>query len=166
MSGTPCCIQCFTGLRQCFAPASIRKKPDIHSTYFQSFVARKRPLRVCLTGVGGPLGYALLPMIANGALFGPEQPVVLLGYDVDTEEMRENMRSIRMELEDGCYPLVQGLRFTFDVNMALRDCDYGILLEGCPRRADMKRQEVMERNIRMFRQIGEVKCLPRLFLGD
>ena len=35
------------------------------------------PIRVAVTGAGGQIGYALIFRIASGAVFGPDQPVVL-----------------------------------------------------------------------------------------
>ena len=35
------------------------------------------PIRVAITGAAGNIGYALLYRIANGDLFGPDQPVAL-----------------------------------------------------------------------------------------
>ena len=35
------------------------------------------PIHVTVTGAAGQIGYALLFRIASGAMFGPEQPVVL-----------------------------------------------------------------------------------------
>ncbi|MDE0897249.1 MAG: malate dehydrogenase, partial [Planctomycetota bacterium] len=33
--------------------------------------------RVAVTGAAGQIGYSLLPMIANGGIFGPNQKVAL-----------------------------------------------------------------------------------------
>ena len=33
--------------------------------------------RVAVTGAAGQIGYSLLPMIASGGIFGPEQKVAL-----------------------------------------------------------------------------------------
>ena len=35
------------------------------------------PIRVAVTGAAGNIGYAILFRIANGDLFGPDQPVIL-----------------------------------------------------------------------------------------
>ena len=35
------------------------------------------PIRVAVTGAAGQIGYALLFRIASGAMFGPDQPVIL-----------------------------------------------------------------------------------------
>ena len=37
----------------------------------------KTPLRVAVTGAAGQIGYSLLYRIASGAMFGPDQPVIL-----------------------------------------------------------------------------------------
>ena len=37
----------------------------------------KSPVRVTITGAAGQIGYALLFRIASGAVFGPDQPVIL-----------------------------------------------------------------------------------------
>ncbi|MGB2757329.1 MAG: malate dehydrogenase, partial [Acidimicrobiia bacterium] len=37
----------------------------------------KTPKHVTVTGAAGQIGYSLLFRIASGALFGPDQPVVL-----------------------------------------------------------------------------------------
>ena len=37
----------------------------------------KSPIRVAVTGAAGQIGYSLLFRIASGAMFGPDQPVIL-----------------------------------------------------------------------------------------
>jgi malate dehydrogenase len=34
----------------------------------------KAPIRVAVTGAAGQIGYALVPRIAAGEMFGPDQP--------------------------------------------------------------------------------------------
>ena len=41
----------------------------------QVFTPMKSPIKVAVTGAAGQIGYALLPRIASGGLFGPDQPV-------------------------------------------------------------------------------------------
>ena len=42
------------------------------------------PIRVTVTGAAGNIGYALLFRIANGDLFGPNQPVILQMLEIYT----------------------------------------------------------------------------------
>lgn len=37
----------------------------------------KPPLHVCVTGAAGQIGYALLPLICSGSVFGDDQPIAL-----------------------------------------------------------------------------------------
>jgi len=42
-----------------------------------AFLPLQEAIRVCVTGGAGQIGYALLPLIASGQMFGPGQPVRL-----------------------------------------------------------------------------------------
>ena len=46
----------------------------------------KKPVRVAVTGAAGQIGYALLFRIAEGAMFGPDQPVILQLLEVPMEK--------------------------------------------------------------------------------
>lgn len=37
----------------------------------------KAPLKVIVTGAAGQIAYSLIPIIANGDVFGPDQPVII-----------------------------------------------------------------------------------------
>ena len=37
----------------------------------------KKPIRIAVTGAAGHIGYSLLFRIASGAMFGPDQPLIL-----------------------------------------------------------------------------------------
>ena len=58
----------------------------------------KSPLRVTVTGAAGNIGYALLFRIANGDLFGPDQPVILQMLEI-TPAMKA-LEGVAMELAD------------------------------------------------------------------
>jgi len=67
---------------------------------------RPTPMRVLVTGAAGQIGYALAPMIARGAMLGPEQEVIL--HLLDISFAAEALEGVRMELVDSAYPLVKG----------------------------------------------------------
>ena len=54
----------------------------------------------------GQIGYALSPMIARGAMLGPDQPVIL--HLLDIPPAATALEGVRMELIDAAYPLVKG----------------------------------------------------------
>lgn len=149
-SGMPALYESF---REIFNPHSIKGK-DVHALYYNNFLQPKKPIRVAITGVAGQIGYALLPMIANGDMFGPDQEVIIQGVDLPIDQVKENLKGINMELEDGYYPLLKKVIFTTDPNVAFKDADVGILLGAFPRKQGMERKDLMEKNISIFKQMG------------
>ena len=67
---------------------------------------RAEPMRVLVTGAAGQIGYALAPMIARGAMLGPEQTVIL--HLLDIPIAAQSLEGVRMELVDAAFPLVKG----------------------------------------------------------
>ncbi|KAJ0430189.1 putative malate dehydrogenase [Helianthus annuus] len=101
--------------------------------YIWSFAdVEKDPLIVLVTGAAGQIGYALVPMIAEGAMLGPNQPVIL--HLLDIEPASEILKGVKMELMDGAFPLLKDVIATTDVIEACRGVDIAIMLGGFPRR--------------------------------
>jgi hypothetical protein len=42
------------------------------------------PLRICVTGAAGHISYSLLDLIADGSMFGAQQPIILQLLDVES----------------------------------------------------------------------------------
>ena len=49
-------------------------------------IMSKAPIRVAVTGAAGQIGYSLLFRIASGAVFGPDQPVILHLIEIRTRD--------------------------------------------------------------------------------
>jgi hypothetical protein len=45
-----------------------------------------KPIRVCVTGAAGQIGYALLPMIASGQMFGYDKRIILNLLEIPVAE--------------------------------------------------------------------------------
>jgi len=150
-----CFIGCYDGFRAYFNPKSIKKTPSCHAAYYDRFLQPKKPIRVVVTGAAGQIGYALLPMIASGDMFGPDQEVIIHGLDLDVEAVKENLKGISMELEDAYYPLLKQVIFTSDPDVAFRDVDCVVLLGAFPRKQGMERKDLMEKNISIFKTMGQ-----------
>src|SRR5881275_3179613 len=43
------------------------------------------PIRVAITGASGQVTYGLLPRVAAGEMFGPDQPVIMQLFDVPSQ---------------------------------------------------------------------------------
>jgi len=113
----------------------------------------KKPLTVCVTGAAGQIGYAIIPMICNGDMFGDDQPVKL--HLLDLSFCMESLGGVCMEIEDGSYPLVEGVVATDDPAKAFAGCDCAVLLGAFPRKAGMERKDLMEKNIAIFKAMGQ-----------
>lgn len=113
----------------------------------------KKPLVVAVTGAAGQIGYAITPMICNGDMFGPDQPVIV--HLLDLPFCMESLGGVVMEIEDGNYPLVYGVVATSDVEKAFTGADCAVLLGAFPRKQGMERKELMEKNIGIFKTMGQ-----------
>lgn len=116
-------------------------------------MSTKKPLVVCVTGAAGQIGYAITPMICNGDMFGPDQPVII--HLLDLPFCMESLSGVVMEIEDGNYPLVYGVVATSNVEQAFAGADCAVLLGAFPRKQGMERKDLMEKNIGIFKTMGE-----------
>ncbi len=87
-----------------------------------------RPIRVAISGAAGQVAYALLFRLANGGLFGKEQPVTL--SLLDTPEKFDVLEARALELRDCAFPLLHGPRFGSDPVQMFHEADWIILLGG------------------------------------
>lgn len=60
-----------------------------------------------ILSLAGQIGYAICPMIARGAMLGPDQPVIL--HMLDIEPAKKALEGVRMELVDAALPLLAGM---------------------------------------------------------
>mgnify|MGYP000853327354 CR=1 FL=1 len=72
------------------------------------------PIRVAVTGAAGNIGYALVYRIANGDLFGPNQPVIL--HMLEITPALKALEGVAMELDDCAFPLLAGMVLSDDAN--------------------------------------------------
>jgi malate dehydrogenase len=110
------------------------------------------PIRVAVTGAAGRISYALLFRIVSGGTFGPEQPVFLSLLEVP--EAQPLLEALMMELFDGAYPLLAGMRARYDAAEAFADADWIILLGSAPYRPGITRSELLRANAPIFQAQG------------
>ena len=116
----------------------------------------KSPLRVAVTGAAGQIGYALLPRIASGAMFGPEQPVILQLIEVPVEKAMKALEGVAMELDDCAFPLLQGIVLTDDPRVGFRDANWSLLVGAKPRGPGMERADLLKDNGKIFTSQGTI----------
>ncbi len=111
------------------------------------------PLRVAVTGAAGQIGYALLFRIASGAMFGPDQPVIL--QLIELEPALRALRGVVMELEDCAFPLLRGVEATASLDEGFRGAHWVLLVGSVPRKAGMERKDLLGINGRIFSHQGQ-----------
>lgn len=109
----------------------------------------KDPVRVLVTGAAGQIGYALVPLIARGAMLGPDQPVILHMLDIGIAA--EALNGVKMELVDAAFPLLKGVLATTDVVEACTGVNIAVMVGGFPRKEGMERKDVMSKNVSIYK---------------
>ncbi len=120
------------------------------------------PIRVAVTGAAGQIGYALLFRIASGAMFGPQQPVIL--HLIEIEPALPALGGVVMELDDGAFPLLQGVVPTASLDEGFRGVNWALLVGSVPRKAGMERKDLLGINGKIF--IGQGQALQRHAAAD
>jgi malate dehydrogenase len=111
-------------------------------------MAAKNPIHVTVTGAAGQIGYALLFRIASGALFGPDQPVVLRLLEI--EPGMKALEGVVMELDDCAFALVDDIVTTTDLDTAFDGTSWALLVGSIPRKAGMERGDLLTVNGGIF----------------
>ena len=117
----------------------------------------KSPIRVAVTGAAGQIGYSLLFRIASGAMFGPEQPVIL--HLIEIEPALPALQGVVMELQDCAFPLLKGIVPTASLDEGFRGVNWSLLVGSVPRKAGMERKDLLGSNGKIF--IGQGKAIEK-----
>src|SRR5881392_1909128 len=95
------------------------------------------PLRVAVTGAAGQIGYSLLFRIASGAMFGPNQPVIL--HLIEIEPALPALNGVVMELDDCAFPSLKGVVPTANLDEGFRGVNWALLVGSVPRKQGMEK---------------------------
>ncbi len=120
------------------------------------------PLRVAVTGAAGQIGYSLLFRIASGAMFGPNQPVIL--HLVEIEPALPALQGVVMELDDCAFPLLKGIVPTADLNEGFKGVNWALLVGSVPRKQGMERKDLLGINGKIF--TGQGKAIQASAASD
>merc|ERR1712215_641616 len=113
------------------------------------------PVRVCVTGAAGQIGYSLCYMLGSGAVFGPDQPVILQLLDIPP--MMTVLQGVCMEISDCAMPCVRADHVipTDDPAVAFKDIDAAFLVGAMPRKEGMERKDLLAANVKIFKVQGQ-----------
>lgn len=110
-------------------------------------------VKVAVTGAAGQIGYALLFRIASGQMFGPETEVEL--QLLELEHALPALQGVAMELDDCAFPLLKKITCTSDLNVAMKDVNWAILVGSVPRKDGMERADLLKINGGIFTGQGK-----------
>jgi malate dehydrogenase len=111
-----------------------------------------KPIRVAVTGAAGQISYSLLFRIASGVMFGPDHPVYLSLLEV--RPAQRILDPLLMELDDCAFPLLTGIKASFDAAEAFEGADWIILIGSVPYRPEIPRSELLRANAPIFQEQG------------
>lgn len=120
------------------------------------------PIRVAVTGAAGQIGYSLLFRIASGAMFGPNQPVIL--HLIEIEPALPALKGVVMELDDCAFPTLKGVVPTASLDEGFKGVNWALLVGSVPRKAGMERKELLGINGKIF--IGQGQAIQRNAASD
>jgi malate dehydrogenase len=124
----------------------------------------KTPIRVAVTGAAGQIGYSLLFRIASGAMFGPDQPVILQLIEAPIEKALKALEGVAMELDDCAFPLLKGIVQTADASIGFKDANWCLLVGAKPRGPGMERADLLKDNGKIF--IGQGQIIDAVAAAD
>ncbi len=112
----------------------------------------KSPIHIAVSGAAGQISYSLLFRLAAGALFGPDQPIIL--HLLEITSALPALEGVVMELKDCVNPVLHGIVVTDDPKVAFKDIDYVFLVGARPRGPGMERKDLLEVNAHIFSTQG------------
>jgi len=108
----------------------------------------KKRVKVAVTGAAGQIGYAMVFRIASGQMLGPDTEIEL--QLLELEQTLPSLRGVAMELEDCAFPLLKNVVCTSDVNTAMTDVSWALLVGAVPRKEGMERSDLLKINGGIF----------------
>ncbi len=120
------------------------------------------PTRVAVTGAAGQIGYSLLFRIASGAMFGPDQAIIL--HLIEIEPALPALNGVVMELDDCAFPLLKGIVPTANLDEGFRGVNWALLVGSVPREAGMERKDLLGINGKIF--IGQGQAIQKNAASD
>jgi malate dehydrogenase len=109
-------------------------------------------VKITVTGAAGQIGYALLFRIASGAMLGADTPVSLRLLDIP--QAVKAAEGVALELDDGAFPLLQGVDVFDDAGAAFEGANIALLVGSRPRTAGMERGDLLAANGGIFAPQG------------
>lgn len=114
-------------------------------------------VRVAVTGAAGQIGYALLPRLVSGEVFGPDTRVSLNLLEI--APAMKALEGVVMELDDCAFPLLDEVVTTDQTERAFEGANWALLVGSKPRGKGMERKDLIRDNGPIF--VGQGRALAR-----
>ena len=114
-------------------------------------------VKVAVTGAAGNIGYAILPRLASGEVFGSDTKVDL--HLLEITPALSALNGVVMELDDCAFPNLNNIVVTDDANTAFAGVNWALLIGSKPRSKGMERGDLIRENGPIF--VGQGKALER-----
>lgn len=112
-----------------------------------------KKIKVAVTGAAGQIGYAILPRIASGQVFGPETKLDL--HLLEITPAMSALEGVVMELEDCAFPLLEKIVVTDRAETAFDGVNWALLIGSKPRGKGMERSDLIRDNGPIFVEQGK-----------
>jgi malate dehydrogenase len=114
-----------------------------------------KTVKVAVTGAAGQIGYALLPRLVSGEVFGPDTKVSL--HLLEITPVLKALEGVVMELNDCAFPLLDNIVITDDANVAFDGISWALMVGAKPRGKGMERGDLIRDNGPIF--VGQGKAI-------
>ena len=116
-----------------------------------------RTVKVAVTGAAGQIGYAILPRLASGEVFGRDVRISL--HLLEITPALKALEGVVMELDDCAFPLLDDIVITDQAEDAFDGINWGLLIGSKPRGPGMERGDLIRENGPIF--VGQGQALAR-----
>lgn len=116
-----------------------------------------KTVKVAVTGAAGQIGYAILPRIASGELFGHDTKVDL--HLLEITPVLPALEGVVMELDDCAFPQLNNIVVTDDAKVAFDGINWALFIGSKPRSKGMERGDLIRENGPIF--VGQGQALAR-----
>lgn len=112
-----------------------------------------KTVKVAVTGAAGQIGYALLPRLASGEVFGHDTKISL--HLLEITPVLPALEGFVMELDDCAFPLLENIVATDDPKTAFDGINWALLVGARPRGQGMERGDLIRVNGPIFVEQGK-----------
>lgn len=109
--------------------------------------------KIAVTGGAGQIAYSLLFKIANGELFGKDEPIAL--HILELEHSMNALEGVVMELLDCVFPNLHDIKIGHDPHEVFEGISFAFLVGAKPRSKGMERKDLLSENGKIFIEQGK-----------